>query len=324
MSVKKVKTQLYKMKALQKIELIDEIGRNLQERMTFKEIDAYFEAYGIPTGLTPSFYSKYVYVKETLPKISDDIIIEIANELSIKHNFENVLPTFKDNTTNFWKTGHFKLFISHLASFKSTIGHLKQVLEKYGISSFVAHDDIEPTKEWQDEIEKGLFSMDALCAVLMPGFKESNWTDQEVGIGIGRGILIIPIRKGLDPYGFIGKYQGFQSNGKNIDEVAEGIFLIISKNPKTRNKIISCLVDLLLLSNNKDEALQRINALSKIKDLPSEKLNHLINRFSDNQNLYDPEIINNFNDLTSGYNIREVKLTEFEKVTTDDSDDLPF
>ncbi|MEZ5084269.1 MAG: toll/interleukin-1 receptor domain-containing protein [Bacteroidales bacterium] len=312
------------MNALEKIKLIEDIGSELQSRMTFSEINAYLSAYGIPTDHVPSYNSKRVYVKEILPKINDDIVIQIANELQIEHNFQSKLPTFKDSTTTFWKKGHFKLFISHLSSFKKTIGHLKTDLEKYGISSFVAHEDIEPTKEWQEEIEKGLFSMDALCAVLTPGFKESNWTDQEVGVAVGRGVLVIPIRRELDPYGFIGKYQGFQALGKNVDQVAEGIFLIISKNPKTRNRIISCLVDLLLLSNNKTEALERINALMKINDLPKERIIQLKTRFIENNNLKDNEIIKKFNELTMLYNIEGVKTKDFDKVLETEIDDLPF
>jgi len=312
------------MNALEKIKLIDDIGRELQSRMTFSEIDTYFETYGIPTDHQPSYNSKYVYVKEILPKINDEIIIQIANELNIEHNFQSKLPVFKDNSTTFWKTGHFKLFISHLSTFKKTIGHLKTALEKYGISSFVAHEDIEPTKEWQDEIEKGLFSMDALCAVLMPGFKESNWTDQEIGVAIGRGILVIPVRRELDPYGFIGKYQGFQSSGKNVDQVAEGVFLVIAKNPKTRNRIISCLVDLLLLSNNKIEALERIDALKKISDLPKERVIQLETRFTENQNLKDNEIIGIFNDFIKQYDLEILQLKDFEQVLEQEEDNLPF
>lgn len=312
------------MNALEKIKLIDEIGRGLQSRMTFSEIDSYFAAYGIPTGHQPSFNSKYVYVKEILPKINDEIVIQIANELNIEHNYQNKLPTFKDSTTNFWKTGHFKLFISHLSSFKKTIGHLKSALEKFGISSFVAHEDIEPTKDWLEEIEKGLFSMDALCAVLMPGFKESNWTDQEIGVAIGRGVLVIPVRKNLDPYGFIGKFQGFQSLGKSVEKVAEGVFSIITRNPKTRTKIISCLVDLLLLSNNKIEALERINALKKINDLPKDKLLLLKSRFTENKNLKDNEIIKSFNELTKLYEIERVQIKDFEKLIVVDDGELPF
>jgi len=45
------------------------------------------------------------------------------------------------------------------------MGRLQSSLRRFGISAFVAHVDIDPTKEWQDEIEAALFSMDALAAI---------------------------------------------------------------------------------------------------------------------------------------------------------------
>jgi hypothetical protein len=312
------------MKPLEKIKLVDDVGRELQSRMTFSEIDSYFSSYGIPTNHTPSYNSKYVYVKEVLAKINDEIVIEIANELNIEHNYKSKLPVFKDNTTSFWKIGHFKLFLSHLSTFKKNTGMLKLELEKYGISGFVAHEDIEPTKEWQEEIEKGLFSMDAMCALLMPGFKDSNWTDQEIGIAIGRGVLVIPVRKELDPYGFIGKYQGFQGFGKKIHEDAEGIFEILIKNPKTRNTMINCLLDLFLLSNNEKEAIERMTSIKKISDLPSDKLSLLNQRIIDNKNLRSQKILKEFNELMKTYNLKEISLTDFDKIESVEIDDLPF
>lgn len=312
------------MKPLERIAIIDDIGRDLQSRMTFSEITSYFQSYGIPTDHKPSYNSKYVYVKEILPKIEDEIIIKIADELNLKHNFQSKLPIFKDETATFWKTGHFKLFISHLASFRKKIGLLKVELEKFGISSFVAHEDIEPTKEWQDEIEKGLFTMDALCAVLMPGFKESNWTDQEIGVAIGQGKLVIPIRKGIDPYGFIGKYQGYQSENKNIGEVAEAIFLIISSNSKTRNKMINTLADLFLLSNNPAESMLRLKSLLKINNLPNEVVKNLRLRITENLNLKNIDVVTEFNKLMKLYEYENLKLSDFEVQKTSDIDDLPF
>lgn len=313
------------MKKLQKIELIDKIGRELQERMKFNEIDSYFESYGIPTGHQPSYNSKYVYVKEVLPKIQDEIILEIAAELEIEHKSEQInFTSEKENRATFWKPGHFKLFISHLAVFKKTIGILKAELEKYGISSFVAHEDIEPTKEWQDEIEKGLFSMDAFCAVLMEGFKESNWTDQEVGVAVGRNVLIIPIRKGLDPYGFIGKYQGFQAIGKNVGQVAEGIFEIISRNEKTKSKYLNTLIELILLSNTATLGIERLNALKKVKDLPKEKIEYLQEKITENENLKQTTFLTLFNKIAWEYGFEGLSLESFKKVKEQDFDDLPF
>lgn len=56
-------------------------------------------------------------------------------------------------------------------------------------------------------IENALFSMDAFVALMTEGFHDSLWTDQEVGVAIGRGVPIISVRLEKDPYGFIGKFQ---------------------------------------------------------------------------------------------------------------------
>nr|WP_321235801.1 toll/interleukin-1 receptor domain-containing protein [uncultured Psychroserpens sp.] len=312
------------MKKLQKIELIDIIGKELQSRMTFSEIDGYFEVYGIPTDHQPSYYSKYVYVKEVLPKVDDKIILEIAQELEIDHPSITNKSNMQESDANFWKPGHFKLFMSHLASFKKTTSILKNDLERYGISAFVAHEDIEPTKEWQDEIEKGLFTMDALCAILMPGFKESNWTDQEVGVAIGRDVLIIPIRKDLDPYGFIGKYQGLQAIGKNVGEVANGVFKIIASNPKTKNQYLNILVELILLSNSVNQGIERLNALKEIKDIPIDKIQYLENRIPENKILKSTRFLKNFNEIAFKYDLLGLSLRSFENEQEEDYDDLPF
>lgn len=312
------------MKNLEKIEIIDMIGRELQERMKFTEIDGYFQSYGIPTDHQPSYNSKYVYVKEILPKVKNETILEIAKELNIEHPAVTKTRVINENEATFWKAGHFKLFISHLASFKAKIGNLKTELEKYGISSFVAHEDIEPTKQWQDEIEKGLFSMDAMCAVLMPGFNDSNWCDQEVGVAIGRNVLIIPIRRNLDPYGFIGKYQGFQAIGKNVGEVSEGIFKIIATNEKTKAKYINNLIELILLSNSADQGIERLNALEKIPEMSKDKIEYLEEKIPENKILKNTRFLKPFNEIAWKYNLQGLSLKEFDKKEKEEYDDLPF
>ena len=106
---------------------------------------------------------------------------------------------------------------------------LQESLTELGVASFVAHEDIEPNAEWQTEIERALFSMDMLLALLTEGFKESNWTDQEVGIAIGREVPIISVARGKDPYGFIGKYQAIQWGDKSGKQVADEILGVLLK-----------------------------------------------------------------------------------------------
>lgn len=107
-----------------------------------------------------------------------------------------------------WGNQHVRVFLSHKVEFKNQTSQLKLALARCGIAAFVAHEDIEPTEEWMREIERALFSMDALVALLSPDFHNSQWTDQEIGVGIGRGVPIIAVRLGLDPYGLMGKAQG--------------------------------------------------------------------------------------------------------------------
>jgi hypothetical protein len=121
-----------------------------------------------------------------------------------------------------------------VASKKETAHTLKAALELHGVSCFVAHEDIEPTREWQDEIEEALRTMDALAALLSPDFHESKWTDQEVGFAVGTGRLILPIRWGLDPYGFIAKYQGYQlAEGVQYTTVAKDVIKILARHGRT-------------------------------------------------------------------------------------------
>jgi hypothetical protein len=111
-----------------------------------------------------------------------------------------------------WKDGFFRLFLSHVSAHKIAVARLKTELYLRAISAFVAHEDIAPSLVWQNEIELALRSMHALAALLTGDFHQSNWTDQEVGFALGKGVLVVPVRLGFDPYGFIGKVQGLSGS----------------------------------------------------------------------------------------------------------------
>jgi len=256
------------MRQIERLSLIDRIGRELQARMTYSDISNYLVGFGVDTSKqTSGVNSKWVYVKDLLADVAPDVIIRIADELEIPHHY-TVKPTLDVAESSFWETNHFRLFISHISAFKKTIGSLQTSLKRYSISAFVAHVDIEPTREWQDEIEAALYSADALAAVLMPGFKESNWTDQEVGIAIGRGLLVVPIIRGLNPYGFIAKYQGLQASNKTVAQVADDLFGTLVNSPRTRAKLLSALVTTTVSAPSEAIALQRLEVLSSVFDLP--------------------------------------------------------
>jgi AbiJ N-terminal domain 3/TIR domain len=138
---------------------------------------------------------------------------------------------------NWLNAQRFRLFISHIAIHKDKAIRLKSCLARYGIDGFVAHEDIEPTLEWQSEIEKALRTMDAFVAIHTVGFAKSIWTQQEVGYAVGRGVKIISLQMGEDPTGFISKHQALRRGHRKAEEVAAEIDGILAKDPRTRDKL---------------------------------------------------------------------------------------
>jgi hypothetical protein len=309
------------MKVLDRLSLIDRIGRELQSRMSYGEIDTYLKAYSVNTKKpTSGVNSKWVYVKELLADEKESTILRIADELGVPHNY-TVADSARTLEATFWEPFHFKLFLSHLSSFKKTTGLLQAALRRYGISAFVAHVDIEPTKEWLDEIEAGLFSMDALAAILMPGFKESNWTDQEVGVAVGRGVLVIPIMKGLYPYGFISRYQGLNAQEKTVSAVAEDVFHILINSPKTRTKMLSCLTETTLQSSSVTEAMDKLNHLTSVQSLPLAHLEKLRDAALSSTTLSSGKPLDRVNELLAKHNVKPVSQ---KKALAPFDDDIPF
>lgn len=309
------------MKVLERLELIDRIGRELQSRMGYSEIAVFLKAHGVDTKKpTSGVNSKWVYSKELLTDEPDARIVSIATELSVPHNHVVADPKRVLEAT-FWEPFHLRLFLSHLSSFKKTTGQLQAALRRYGISAFVAHVDIEPTREWMDEIEAGLHSMDALVAILMPGFKESNWTDQEVGVAVGRGILVIPVMKGLNPYGFISRYQGLNSQGKTVATVASEIFQILVRSPKTRIRMLSCLTETTIQSKSEEEALEKLRHIGSVKDLPSPYLQKIQESAPVSTMLTAMAPLAELNKLLAAAGLKPVST---KKEGFDLDDDIPF
>jgi TIR domain len=233
---------------------------------------------------------------------------------------QRVVPA---SETPFWLPGHFKVFISHLSVDKLRATNLRGALKLLAISCFVAHEDIEPAKEWQVEIEKALFSMDALVAILTEKFHESKWTDQEVGVALGRGIVVLPIRSGLDPYGLMGKFQGVPSVGRSVKDVADLVVATLLKNPKARVRFIQCLVEQLLSSAEVSQATPKIGALELAGDIPADQLARLHDGGSSNAALFgDSATRERINTLLIKRGISPMQAQSVAEARL--NDDIPF
>lgn len=264
--------------------------------------------------------------------------IELAFNDSMKNTgdsvrFVNMTPsatmTFDERKvsepSSYWKVGYYKVFISHVSKYKKSASNLKLMLEPYGISAFVAHEDIKPSKEWEVEIEKALFSMNALCAILTPDFNKSSWCDQEVGYAFGRNVLCIPIDKGQLPYGMFGKIQAIKSEGKNAQQIAEGVFSAIIDNDKSRVEYTHTLMNLIL--NNKREYFvnQLISVLLRVNRIELADLEYFNSHVSEVVSLISEDNLNAINKLFTDNHLQSVgKMPAFATTGIVNQEDLPF
>jgi len=187
----------------------------------------------------------------------------------------------------FWQPGYFRLFISHVSESKVAAHALKEVLARYQIAAFVAHDDIEPSREWQSEIESALRTTDALAAIVVPNFVGSRWCDQEVGYALGRRKFVLALRAGADPHGFLGKYQGLQVNGLDTTQVAAQIFDVLIRHELTTQRMTESLVERMVRSMSWDGAKWTMTLLEKASNLNDGQCARLLRSIDDNIDVGD-------------------------------------
>jgi hypothetical protein len=181
-----------------------------------------------------------------------------------------------DDIHRIWGDPPFRLFLSHISEFRADVARLKEDLGIFGISAFVAHSDIEPGREWQGEIEKALHSMHALTALLTPRFDGSAWTDQEVGVALGRGVLVTSVRLGLDPYGFIGKQQGLAGDFGAVRGISNGLVDIFLRNESTKKLMREGLIYGFVRSPSFADSKALISKIEKLDFVSDEQIERMM------------------------------------------------
>jgi hypothetical protein len=177
-----------------------------------------------------------------------------------------------------WGREGYRVFLSHKAEVKAEAAGLKERLAVFGVSAFVAHKDIHPTKEWQDEIENALASMDAFVALLTKEFHESYWTDQEVGYALGRGVPLIAAKLERDPYGFIGRFQALACKWNNS---ALRIVKLLIKQPH----MLDCYIAALPNCHSFEEGNLLSKVLPDVEELNAAQVERLISAYDKHRQL---------------------------------------
>jgi hypothetical protein len=296
----------------------------LSEKMNWNDLDLFFRRMRIPKPQFENSYTIADLIRGYLTGCSDDMLLDVAHQLGLDVESDeryNALAASVDS--KYWLIDHFRVFISHVHTAKLQAGGLRQALQRYAISAFVAHEDIETSDEWQEEILRALMSMDAFVAILTSDFNSSKWTDQEVGIAVARNVLLIPINKGENPYGFLSKFQALPSKGLTAKDVAAEVFRTISTNQRTKGRIIESLTRTISTGSDLSEALFRIDKLIGIQGVGLEDWERVRENVAGNTVLRSSQpLLDSLNEILREKNLAPIELGGSKPKSQDE--EIPF
>ncbi len=236
----------------------------LLDKSDWPEIDLILDQHGM---MTTDMWDgdKRPYVIQMI-KASSDIELE---------TLYSYLTSESDHSTpgkSPFKGDRLRLFLSHLALHRELVGAAGQRLAQYGIEAFVAHDNIEPSLEWQQVIEAALSDCDAMAVFLHEGFRDSLWCDQEVGWALGRGRPMLPLAFDLNPYGFMAKLQALKCAGMHGIHVGDAIAEWLVKVPTLHAALAESLSHALRHSSSWDFTRMLVPLLEQVTTFTEDQL----------------------------------------------------
>lgn len=179
-------------------------------------------------------------------------------------------------------------FISYAHGDRHIAGQVKKEFADYGINSFLAHEDVEPTVQWQTEITKNLKACTLFVPLISTRFRDSKWTDQEVGMAVAWNKKIAPLMiDATAPYGFINKYQATRIDTSNVQPQLLSVIAKLADDTKLGANVTEGLIQAFANSSNYDAAERRANAiLEKANTLSTDQLNKIIEASSKNNQIF--------------------------------------
>lgn len=246
-------------------QILDAFG---EDGMTFDSINLVLRTYGLDT--LPEYEGPTLH--DILGNATDEQILELAEYFGLEtpdvQAPEARVATVRSAQPLF-------IFASHLSSQRQFLGHVRQELESFGITLFVAHDSIPDDAAWQHEIEKALDEADAGLVFLHPGFKESDWCPQEVGWLLGRHVPVIPLNFGITPYGPLGKLQARPEKSLIPQVLADKLLERLTKQESLQDGLVASLVKAMRTSgsfNRTDRIWKHLRELECDASLSAELL----------------------------------------------------
>lgn len=206
-------------------------------------------------------------------------------------------PVSSPEDDNLWGDQPLRIFISHKWEDAEWAGKVRDVLAKYGITAFVAHKDIVPSKHWREVIKSGLRTCHMMVAVLHDDFHASEWCDQETGWALGREIPIATLRRGNDfergKDGFLEEVQDIVidlSRSTGEWRAAQEIFRAAIRSVKPPELVRRTLTEALVTSANYENTRKLWAAISRQEQWEVASLDRIRFAIETNRQVYEANV----------------------------------
>ena len=234
-------------------------------------------------------YDPRTDIRDQVTSATDEMLLDIAAHLELD-GFEDEGRRASSAADDLWMPGHLKLFISHMAEHKAFASEVVEELRRIRIDGFVAHTSIEPEREWQVEIERALRSCDALVGLLHPGFKDSTWTQQEVGWALGREVPTVMVSLGEIPAGFKAKHQALMASGSSAAATANQIVVTLSSSRELGAAVADRVLSSLQNARSYYDARDAAQRLAEMGSLSPKILDGICQAYLDNNQIHPHHI----------------------------------
>jgi len=265
----------------QRITMIRECS-TLLDKQSWNDIDLVLEQHGIGTSdyWQGDADDHSGYVQAMIKDTADDALETLHSYLQAESG--SGVPG-----DSLFQGEGVRVFFSHVAVKRDLVGAVSRSLSIFGVQAFVAHDDIQPSKEWQGVIEAALASCDAMVAFLHDGFDSSRWCDQEVGWAMGRNRPMLPLAFDMNPYGFMGKYQARKCAGLTAPFIADAIMEWLVAMPSLHGRLATSLSQAFADSRSYDSTRRIAAMLSKMQTFSDDDLEKITDAATNNSQVFD-------------------------------------
>jgi hypothetical protein len=205
-------------------------------------------------------------------------------------------------------------FISYQTADKIVAGKIKKILSHFGINSFLAHEDIEISDEWQYEILERMKKSSIFICLLSENYLNSVYCIQESGMAIILDMTIIPLSlDGTISHGFISKFQSKRINNlePSFDDVIPGLIKY------NKDEGIRIIIEQIGVSGSYRSAESNFKyILPYLDDLTDSQATALIEKILDNNQVagahlcasnYIPRIARKYNYLLTNRETEKIK-----------------